>query len=156
MMSEEFGVRSAEPEADGDRMRRFYREVEHTADWAIEVWGEDLAGLFEHAAEALFEMQGADLAVKPTVAMVASCQGMDLETLLVAWLNELLYLSEMNDALFTRFEVAITGSLEPALTASVGGVPGRGHLAHVKAITYYHLTVEQGAGGWRATVTFDT
>ena len=86
----------------------------------------------------------------------ASCQGMDLETLLVAWLNELLYLSEMNDALFTRFEVAIDGDLEPALTANVRGVPGRGHLAHVKAVTYYDLRVEPTPVGWRATVTFDT
>ena len=137
-------------------MMKFYREFDHIADWAIEVWGLDLAALFEHAAVALFEMQGADLTAEPTVTVVASCQGMDLETLLVAWLNELLYLSEMNDALFTQFEVAIEGDLEPTLTAGARGVPGRGHLAHVKAITYYHLTVEQGAEGWRATVTFDT
>ena len=137
-------------------MMKFYRELDHIADWAIEVWGQDLAALFEHAAVALFEMQGADLTAEPTVTVAASCQGMDLETLLVAWLNELLYLSEMNDALFTRFDVAIVDDLEPTLTARACGVPGRGHLAHVKAITYYHLTVEQGAEGWRATVTFDT
>jgi SHS2 domain-containing protein len=137
-------------------MMKFYRELDHIADWAIEVWGQDLAALFEHAAVALFEMQGADLTIEPTVAARVSCQGMDLETLLVAWLNELLYLSEINDALFTRFDVAIEGDLEPTLTARVRGVPGRGHLAHVKAITYYHLTVEQAAEAWRATVTFDT
>ena len=104
----------------------------------------------------LFEMQGADMTAEPTVTAVASCQSMDLETLLVGWLNELLYLSEMNDALFTRFKIAIEGEVEPTLTASVRGVPGRGHLAHVKAVTYYHLTVEQTPEGWRATVTFDT
>ena len=130
--------------------------MEHTADWAIEVWGENLIALFEHAAVALFEMQGADLTAEPTVTVGASCQGMDLETLLVAWLNELLYLSEMNDALFTRFEVSIAGDMEPTLTASVHGVPGRGHMAHVKAVTYYHLAVEPTPTGWRATVTFDT
>ena len=137
-------------------MPEHYRELDHIADWAIEVWGQDLAALFEHAAVALFEMQGADLTAEPTVTAVASCQGMDLETLLVAWLNELLYLSEMNDALFTWFQVAIVGDLEPALTASVRGVPGRGHLAHVKAVTYYRLAVEPTPAGWRATVTFDT
>ena len=137
-------------------MMKFYRELDHIADWAIEVWGQDLAALFEHAAVALFEMQGADLTIEPAVMAHVSCKGMDLETLLVAWLNELLYLSEMNDALFTRFDVAIVGDIEPTLTASVRGVPGRGHLAHVKAITYYRLTVEQGVADWRATVTFDT
>lgn len=136
---------------------RYYRELDHTADWAIEVWGKDLAALFEHAATALFEMQGANLTAEPTVTVGAICHGMDMEALLVAWLNELLYLSEMNDALFTRFEVAIDdGDSEPALTATVRGVPGRGHLAHVKAVTYYQLAVEPTSAGWRATVTFDT
>ncbi len=137
-------------------MMKFYRELDHIADWAIEVWGQDLVALFEHAAVALFEMQGADMTAEPTVTVVAGSQGMDLETLLVAWLNELLYLSEMNDALFTRFDVAIEDDLEPTLTASARGVPGRGHLAHVKAVTYYQLTVEPTPAGWRATITFDT
>jgi SHS2 domain-containing protein len=75
---------------------------------------------------------------------------------LVAWLNELLYLSETEDVLFTRFEVTITDSPDPALTARLRGVPGRGHLAHVKAVTYHHLSVVQSANGWQATVTFDT
>lgn len=135
---------------------RFYREVEHTADWAIEVWGETLETLFEHAAAAMFELQGAERTAEPAVTATVSCQAMDLETLLVGWLSELLYLSEVNNALYTRFEVAIAQQDEPALTAFARGTPGRGHRAHVKAVTYYHLTVEQTPDGWQATVTFDT
>lgn len=134
----------------------FYREVEHTADWSIEVWGDDLAALFEHAAQALFEMQGADLAAEPGVVATVSCTGFDWETLLVAWLSELLYLSETHDALYTRFQVSITATTEPALAALVKGAPGRGSMAHVKAITYHNLAVRQMPEGWRATVTFDT
>jgi SHS2 domain-containing protein len=135
---------------------KFYREVEHTADWAIEVWGETVEALFVHAAMAMFELQGADLAAEPAVTATASCQAMDLETLLVGWLNELLYLSEVEDALFTRFEITIDRHDEPRLTATARGTHGRGRLAHVKAVTYYHLSVEQTPADWRGTVTFDT
>lgn len=142
----------------------YYEELEHTADWTARVWGEDVSALFEHAAMALFELQGADLAAEPSVEDQITCDGIDLETLLVAWLNELLFASEMAGALFTRFQVHIaqaeagTDGDEPEwrLRSQVQGVPGRGHLAHVKAVTYYNLSVDQTAAGWEATVTFDT
>jgi SHS2 domain-containing protein len=145
-------------------MPEFYAELEHTADWSIRVWGDDLDALLRHAAEAMFELQGADVAAKPELTVELSCTGIDLEMLLVAWLNELLFHSEMQDALWTRFDVRVvqaapdTPEMYPqwALGARVQGLPGRGHLAHVKAVTYYQLSVEQVEGRWEATVTFDT
>jgi SHS2 domain-containing protein len=145
-------------------MAEFYTELEHTADWAIRVWGDDLDALFQHAAAAMFELQGADMAAEPNMAIELSCTGIDLETLLVAWLSELLFHSEMQDALWTRFQVRVvqaapdTPETYPqwALGARVHGRPGRGHLAHVKAVTYYQLSVAQVKGRWEATVTFDT
>lgn len=141
-----------------------YEELEHTADWAVRVWGEELNALFEHAAAAMFELQGADMAAEPSVEEDIRCNGIDLETLLVAWLNELLFASEMADALFTRFAVRVAltdpepDGVEPQwrLQAHVQGVAGRGHLAHVKAVTYYNLSVKQTPDRWEATVTFDT
>ncbi len=145
-------------------MPEFYTELEHTADWAIRVWGEDVEALFRHAAEAMFELQGAAMAAEPELAVELSCTGIDLETLLVAWLNELLFHSEMKDALWTRFDVRIvqaapdTPETYPqwALGARAQGRRGRGPLAHIKAVTYYQLTVEQVEGRWEAMVTFDT
>jgi SHS2 domain-containing protein len=145
-------------------MAEFYTELEHTADWAIRVWGDDLDALFRHAAAAMFELQGADMAAEPNLAIELSCTGIDLETLLVAWLSELLFHSEMQDALWTRFQVRVvqaapdTPETYPqwALGARVQGQRGRGHLAHVKAVTYYQLSVAQVAGRWEAVVTFDT
>ena len=145
-------------------MAEHYAELEHTADWAIRVWGDSVEALFEHAAEAMFELQGADMASEPELALEVSCTGIDLEALLVAWLNELLFHSEMQDALWTRFWVRIvraapdTPAHHPqwALGAAIQGRRGRGPLAHVKAVTYYQLSVEQVEKGWEAVVTFDT
>lgn len=147
---------------------RPYEELEHTADWAIRVWGNDLPSLFEHAAQAMFELQGADLAAEPALSGAITCRGFDLEALLVAWLNELLYAAEMNDATYTRFAVRISrlpaGGVESqaapegeyVLNAVIAGLPGRGPRAHVKAVTYYMISVAPTVAGWEATVTFDT
>lgn len=145
-------------------MAEFYSELEHTADWAIRVWGDNLDALFRHAAEAMFELQGADMTAEPELTLELSCTGIDRETLLVAWLSELLFHSEMQDALWTRFDVRVvqaapdTRETDPqwALGARIDGRRCRGHLAHVKAVTYYQLSVEQVGGRWEATVTFDT
>lgn len=141
----------------GDSSNSFYEELEHTADWAIRVHGQDLNSLFEHAAAAMFELQGADRQAEPQLKAKVRCEGMDLETLLIAWLSELLYLSETNDALYTRFQVRVEPEDEGwRLTAQVQGLPGRGHLAHIKAVTYYDLSVRPVNDAWEATVTFDT
>ncbi len=139
-------------------MTRFYQELEHTADWMVRVWGESREALFEHAAEAMFELQGADLAAQTTATTTITCQAPDLEALLIAWLSELLYYSETADVAYTRFAVEITGDAAAGfnLTALANGYPGRGSLAHVKAVTYYNLTVKQTGDGWESTVTFDT
>lgn len=140
-------------------MTRFYQELEHTADWAVRVWGQSLAALFEHAAEAMFELQGADLDGGAPLTTAIDCQAPDLEALLVAWLSELLYQSETGDVVYTRFSVEISEDAAAQsfrLAASASGHPGRGPLSHVKAVTYYDLSVEQIAAGWEATITFDT
>lgn len=148
--------------------QRTYEELEHTADWAIRVWGDNLASLFEHAAQAMFELQGVDLTAEPTLSGAITCRGIDLETLLVAWLNELLYTAEINDAAYTRFTVRISrlspvppvDEAEPegeyVLNAAIAGLPGRGSRAHIKAVTYHRISVVQARDRWEATVTFDT
>lgn len=140
-------------------MTPFYQELEHTADWAVRVWGESAAALFEHAAEAMFELQGADLAAGAPVTTTLDCLAPDLEALLVAWLSELLFHSETGDVAYTRFSVEITGKDAAEgfnLAALASGYTGRGPLSHVKAVTYYGLSVKQTEAGWEATITFDT
>lgn len=139
-------------------MGQFYQELPHMADWRIRVWGTTLASLFANAAAAMFELQGADLKAETTLGSDFQRQAIDLETLLVAWLNELLYLSEINDALYTRFDVQLSGqnAQEPALVARIEGVRGRGPLAHIKAVTFHELSLVQTSSGWEATITFDT
>ena len=38
-----------------------YRELEHTADWELEAWADDLPGLLEQAARGMYALSGVRL-----------------------------------------------------------------------------------------------
>jgi SHS2 domain-containing protein len=61
-------------------------EIEHTADWAIQVRAQDLGALFEHSALGMFELIGRVNAEKNETVRPITLQAADLETLLVSWL----------------------------------------------------------------------
>jgi SHS2 domain-containing protein len=80
------------------------------------------------------------------------------EELLFKWLNELIFLSETEHRLYTRFDVALdaTGC---RLDGTIGGEPidcGRHVLDHeVKAATRHGLSLRLEQGGWIAEVILD-
>ncbi len=133
----------------------FFRELDHTADLAIEVWGEDFASLLAHAAEAVFALEGLpapDVGGERVVHEV-SVHAPDRETLLVDWLNEVLFLSETLGEMYTTFGVRLTG--DSALTATVEGYKGRPTKRRIKAATFYELRVACEPGRCVARIVFD-
>ena len=130
-----------------------FEEIEHTADLALRVRGKDLAELCVHAAQGMFSLMRCEPGEETVpVTRRVSVQAADPETLLVEWLNELLYIGESNRECYDRFQVL---HLEPTkLVAEIAGrrrEPGR----VIKAATYSNLHIAQTPGGYEATVTFD-
>jgi SHS2 domain-containing protein len=132
---------------------------EHTADLGLRVFATDLPDLFQTAAEALFDVIVAnrgDVEVVETesVSLVAEAT----EDLLVEWLNELIFRSETQHRLYTRFDVMIHDNGR-RIAATIGGEPidrGRHVLDHeIKAATRHELCVRQVDGGWVAEVIVD-
>lgn len=83
-----------------------------------------------------------------------SLTAVDAESLLVDWLNELLYLHETTGDVFTRYELAAWSPTRLEATVS-GGPPAQRPRLHIKAVTYHQLHVAQTAVGWTADVFFD-
>lgn len=129
-------------------------ELDYTADWGMEVTGEDLEDLFAQAAAAMYRLQAVDMERQPEIWREVDIEAPDREALMVAWLSELLYLSEVHQESYTRFVIDEADELH--IRARVGGVPGLGEKAHIKAVTYHDLAVEPTNAGWRARVLFDT
>lgn len=138
-------------------MSERFEEVEHTADIAIRVWGRDLAELFANAAYGM-ACQLADVgSVALMMAQQVELEAYDAETLLVAWLGELLYLGEREGGVFFDFDVLEVAPTRLRAVARGGAV--QEYRAHVKAVTFSDLKiVRTGEGyekGYETTIVFD-
>jgi SHS2 domain-containing protein len=136
------------------RGHRWHRWVDHTSEVQLQVGAESLAGLAAESGRALglFLLRGhpAEPAGEPRTIGVLS---VDREALLVDWLNEILFLAEVERWVAVDFDVLETSSEH--LTASARGVPVDEPPALVKAATFHGLAVEERDGGFRAEVIFD-
>ena len=130
-----------------------WQELDHTADLALHVWGRDLTDLFEAAATGMFSLLAeADRGGAP-VRYELHLTAQDAESLLVDWLNELLYLCETQDFVGTEFVFATLTAT--ALHAEVAGLPVAERLAGIKAATYHMLAVVAAEAGYETEVVFD-
>lgn len=141
-----------------DAMRQpIFREIEHTADKALEMRGEDLPHLFESAAYGMFDVMVDLDTVAPERDWRVELEAQSLEDLFTTWLKELIYLSDVHEAIPCQFDVKEVA--EWRLRADVRGGRLGPHVvrkgAQVKAVTYHNLAIERDADGWRARVTFD-
>jgi SHS2 domain-containing protein len=130
-------------------------ELSHTAEIGVRVGADTPAQLFGCVAEAVFQMMGADMNSRaPNHLHTVNLDAYDIESLMVDWLSELLYLHETTNQIFTECEV--TDWTENSLTATVSGrLPKEPPVMHVKAITYHELEVKAVDGRWLAQVYFD-
>ena len=125
-------------------MPRKYDIIDHTADIAIKTRGKSLNEAFENAAYAMFDTMCDASAVRPLSTKKVEVQANDLGQLLVDWLSELLFICDVDDMLFSEFEVRISGT---ELTARAMGErmdSARHHLkTDIKAVTYHMLEVDE-------------
>jgi SHS2 domain-containing protein len=137
-------------------MKRF-EVLDHTADIGLIVHGGDLKALFENAGEAFFHLITDLRKVKPRIERRINIAGESLERLMVDWINELLYLHDVENFLFKEFEVESVG--EDGLKAVVKGEPFQegAHVikTEVKAATYHRIEVRKEKGRWRAQIILD-
>ena len=128
-----------------------------TADKGIRAWGRDLAELFVSAARGLWSLMVEPGTVRRVRMLPVEVEAADRETLLVAWLNELIYLYEAKE--FVMATCSIRSMADTALSAEVWGesVDRVRHpmVGHVKAVTYHRLLVRPTAEGWEGQVVVD-
>ena len=136
-----------------------YEVVDHTADWALRIWGRDLADLFHHAALGMNSLMIGDTstnsaqAVPLTTSRTLTLDTFDQETLLVDWLSELAYLAEMEQLVFPA--ITLTNVRPTHLDAQILGGPVPELVKHIKAVTYHNLEIKETTSGLEATIVFD-
>jgi len=128
-----------------------YRWIEHAAEVQLEIEASSEAGVFIDALRALAELVGDDRRAEH-VSRELKVDGRERAVLLLAWLDELVYLAETEGLVpedVERIELSDRG-----LVASVRC--HRGDPRHVvKGATYHRLAFERSGVGFRATVVLD-
>ena len=129
-----------------------FRELRHTADWEIEVWAPSLPRLFEQAAVGMYALSGAGLYPEPRLTRTLDLEAGDAESLLIKFLNELLFQGEQYGLAFDVFNLEIDAC---RLRAELHGAPMTEPSKEIKAVTYHNLAIQSGARGLEVRIVFD-
>jgi SHS2 domain-containing protein len=135
-----------------------YEIIEHTADIGIIVSAKNLRELFIKTAEAMFDIIAepkGSIADAKSRSIEVSVNASDTKELFVAWLSELLSLSDCKNIIFTEFdidEITDTALKETATGIDIKFFKGK---SEIKAVTYHELKVEESGGQFKAQVIFD-
>jgi SHS2 domain-containing protein len=131
----------------GGRTRSGYVFLDHTADVGIRAWGPSAAVAFQQAGIALVALMGAT-AHPPGRRKGIHVNAADREGLLVAFLDDLIYLGETETGSGVA-SLAITRLTPTSLDAEVEMAPlhGPSDGLVVKAATYHRLAVSEHSDG---------
>jgi len=132
-----------------------YSLLEHTADLKIKVWGKNLLELFQEAASALYSVSTDSPLPQPTQKsqkIKLEVEGKDEETLLVNFLNELLYLSDVKNQ---GYQVAKLELENDKLKAELLPYPLPPLKFEIKSATYHDLKIQKTKQGYEAVIVFD-
>lgn len=129
-----------------------FREIEHTADWQLHVWAEDLPGLLGQAALGMTELAQIKLSDNQRVIEEFELEIFDRESLLVDFLSELLYYAEEQNLAFDGYQLKIQDN---KLQACISGAPIDSQSKEIKAVTYHCLEVRETNRGLDVQIVFD-
>ena len=136
---------------------KIYEQIDISGDAGIRAFGKTLEELFENAAAGMYSLVTDPEGVLDERELRVSVESHSREGLLVAWLNELIFLFDTRAFIGKRANVRFPG--DNRLEGEVWGEefdPKRHRSGLlVKAATYHKLGVEKKGDIWEAEVIFD-
>jgi SHS2 domain-containing protein len=139
------------------RMKKAFEILDHPADIGIIAYGADVKKLFSNAALALFSLITEPESIEEKLHLDLEVSSEDRDSLLVEWLNELIYLFDVKHILFNRFDIeSLTRNQLKATCYGEDFDPMKHNIkAGVKAATYHMLKLDKGDDGFKAQVILD-
>lgn len=138
-------------------MDRSFEVFDHTADIGIVAYGSDIKELFANAALGLFSLMVDMGSLKEDVERDVELSAVDSEALLVEWLNELIYIFDVERLAFKRFEIDELS--DNSIKAKCFGekIDPQRHrvMREIKAATYHMLQISKQNGYYSARIIFD-
>jgi SHS2 domain-containing protein len=138
-------------------MKTAFEIIDHTADVGIIVYGADVKELFANAALALFSLITEPESIQEKSHLNLRVSSDERDSLLVEWLNELIYFFDAKHILFNRFDIQSLTQNELKATCHGEGFDPMKHKIKrgVKAATYHMLRLDKNNDGYKAQVILD-
>ncbi len=134
-----------------------FEVIDHTADIGIIAYGADIKQVFANAALGLFTLMADTDDFKEDIERELKLSAEDVEVLLVEWLNELIYIFDVEHIFFRRFEVDELTSTQIKARCFGEKVKTSQHKLkrEIKAATYHMLKINKEDVGYKVQVIFD-
>jgi len=134
-----------------------FEVFEHTADVGLEVYGNTLPELFVHAAQGMESLMVPPEQVHELVGREITVEGHDLVSLLISWLNELIFLFDTEFLLFRDFEIDMLTETQVRGRAFGEPYEAERHAlgSAIKAVTWHEAAVEYTGEEYKARIIFD-
>jgi SHS2 domain-containing protein len=138
-------------------MKRAFEIMDHTADVGIIAYGTDIEELFCNAALALFSLITELESIQEKVHLSLKVSSDERDSLLVEWLNELIYFFDAKHILFNRFDIeSLTQNELKATCHGEAFDPAKHKIKRgVKAATYHMLRLDKNNDGYKAQIILD-
>lgn len=128
--------------------------LEHKADLEIKVFGKEKEDLFENAMVGMFESAKYESEKRSrTYEVEIKIKSIDLPSLLVDFLSEILYLVETKKLVFQKIKFKKFSDNE--IKAILLGKKLKRMEIHIKGVTYHDLNIQQKNKYWEAIILFD-
>jgi SHS2 domain-containing protein len=138
-----------------------FREIEHTADTGIEVWGENLNTLFLNAAKGMYSLIFNPDKIISDDYFKFSLSEENLEDLLVSFLSELNYYIFFKKVFFTQFQNINIKQKENVYYLFCSGqilnvpIEQEDQLMEIKSVTYHQLKIIRQGKNYYTRIIFD-
>ena len=144
---------------------KIFRELDHTADLSVEIFGGDLRDLFRNAVQTLYALLGLSTSSTSTASLpleTFTVRGQDREDALVRLLGELLSRAETEQEVIIQEELVLEeGCDKDGVHVFIEGrrqtfsEESRQGDYEVKAVTYHDTEIRRVPGGWIARLVLD-
>jgi SHS2 domain-containing protein len=136
--------------------KRGYTIIDHTADIGVEASGKNLEETFENLALGMFAIITDGSVIENEIKKeILLPRDSDTEQLVIDWLSELLYLSDISGLVFGKFRVELSDQLKAQVWGEPYSRDKHGYGAEIKAVTYHLLSVKNNKKGVTIRVLFD-
>jgi len=138
-------------------MYKQFEVIDHTADIGIIAYGRELGELMDNAACGMTSLMIDPGTIQTALSTKIELQEQDDVTLLVEWLNEIIYVLDAEGLIFREFAVAISAGLKLSAVCYGEKLDTARHKLkrEIKAATYHNLYIVKLNNVYSANIIFD-